>query len=164
MNEKEISGKIASLEQKEKNYVLKFEGSDLKYYGFGKIPENLSIGQDLAFSYAENEAGGYTYKNIKEIHPEGYEPEQAETGPTPSEAQEKKENPRTQEVIVRQNTLRTSVMILEVLHKINPEVANTFIGEAGGIEHAIRNLSRNLEKEVFREKESSNTGDSNNKY
>lgn len=158
MNEKEISGKVASLEQKEKNYVLKFENSDAKYYGFGKIPENLSIGQDLAFSYAENEAGGYTYKNIKEIHPDGYEPEeQGETGPVPSE-EAQGENPRTQEIIVRQNTLRTSVMVLDVLHKINPDAANTFIGEAGGIENAIRNLSRNLEKEVFR-KESNNTKD-----
>lgn len=156
----EASGKITELIQKEKNFAMILDGSPTKFYVYGKIPENLNVGQDISFNYVENVVGEFTYKNVQEIHPEGFVPEDEKVEVVKIGEKQGTTNVSNKVYfvdkfkdikIVRQNTLRTSVMALDVLHKINSDAANTFIGEAGGIENAIKNLARKFEDEVFRD-------------
>ena len=150
----EVSGKISELIQKEKNFAMILEGNDTKFYVFGKIPENINVGDVINFNYVENIVGQYTYKNVQEIHPEDYEPEVVKpgaTGETPPKSKVYFVDKFKDLKIVRQNVLRTSVMALEVLHKIDPESAARLLGEAGGLKNAIKDIARTLEEEVFRD-------------
>lgn len=158
----ETSGKISELIQKEKNFAMILEGRDTKFYIFGKIPENMNVGNEIKFNYIENVVGQFTYKNVQEIHPEGYEPEEPQVEPPQIDFEKVMsgahlEKPKvpvdTGLKIIRQNTLRTSVMALDLLNKIDPSIANKFIGESGGFQDAIRKISRNLEKEILRDGE-----------
>lgn len=151
----EMSGKIASLDPKEKNFAMFLEGSDVKYYVYGKIPDNIKVGDDISFNFIENKVGQFIYKNVQDIHPEGFVPD-ADADVETVKVGEKKVyfvDKYKDITIVRQNVLRTSVMALEVLNKINPEKANTLLGEEGGIANAVKNLARTLEDEVFRDNE-----------
>ena len=75
----ETSGKISELIQKEKNFAMILEGRDTKFYIFGKVPENMNVGDEIKFNYVENVVGQFTYKNVQEIHPEGFEPKTSES-------------------------------------------------------------------------------------
>ena len=126
------------------------DGSDKKFYVYGKIPDNIKIGEQINFNYVENQVGQYLYRNVQEIHPEGFKPEEQKF------SQETKEKvfivDKFKDIkIVRQNTLRTSVMAFELLWKVDPEVVARIFGEAGGMKNAIKDLSRNFTEEVFRD-------------
>ena len=134
----ETSGRIAELVQKEKNFAMILEGRDTKFYVYGKVPETLNIGDEIKFNYVENVVGQYTYKNVQEIHPEGYEPEVPVEKPGAATGNTGDSTPKNKvffvdkfkdRTIVRQNTLRTAVMAIEVLYKINPEASNTLLGK-----------------------------------